>query len=488
MKTLDQYFDRIVILSLPGAEIRAERALRELRDKNLSEKAQIVRGIDGKKCPPPKWWPGGGGSWGCMRAHANIVEEALMDGIERLLVLEDDCVWQNDSARLVEEFMTEVPNDWGQIYFGGQHRSIKKNAPTILSPRVLRVKGAVRTHAYALHARAMGSFYQHILHAPDYISAKQDYGYKMHVDHQLERAHNKNLWKTDAPTFWLAGQGENFSHIRNRHTPGKWWHYDISEAHKRIPLVIADRLPTEEEAKFLHFGGHLHPSIPTIDVGLQAQESIAEFENVAFIIAREAYEHQNALGIHAYTDRPRVMEWFGDWRGPVVRLSENPDLAALCDYVVSKSIPHPWINPPPPDCTGHDSIKAKIAEWKPSTLLDLGERAGWLSESVETYQSVPVTKMEEFVRIEADTVVLIDSLETMCNGAAGQVLMFIAHSEHWKRLIVSSAPGAENAKRHGLRGGLKSMPIDVEATTLLPFPISGRIELSGNRKALIYER
>lgn len=73
--------------------------------------------------------------------------------------------------------------------------------------------------------------------------------------------------------------------------------------------------------------------------------------------------------------------------------------------------------------------------------------------------------MEAMVKISADVVILKDVLFHYCNGAAGQILQFV-NEGNWKRLLVTSHPGARNEIRRGLQGG-RMMPYDVEATGII---------------------
>lgn len=351
---LDTYFDRIIIISLPGAETRAERALRELREKNLSDTAVVVRGIDGKICAPSAWWQAGGGAWGCMRSHHRAVEDALMDGVEALLVIEDDTVWQTHAAAMVEEFMQGVPGDWGQIYFGGQHRTSMRPQRVGNSASVMRAKSIHRTHAYAISKRCMGKMLQHILYCPDYEEAnspqKPDASrYKAHVDHQLERAHRRGDWPVYCPSWWLAGQGENQSHINGRSMPEKWWQLSWGEAHRRMPIVICDRAPSPEEMKQLHFGRHLDAKDPTVDVGVVGCATAADLLRVMGQVAEEALADQRLPALAVHVEKPLLTQWIADgWIGPVLRLSEDPDLATITDFAVSHAIHHDWFNPRAP--------------------------------------------------------------------------------------------------------------------------------------------
>jgi hypothetical protein len=343
---LDQSFSRVVVISLPGAEARAERALRELRDKRLSEKAVVVRAINGKIVPPSDWWAAGGGAWGCMRSHHRVVEDALMDGLESLLVIEDDCIWQTDAATMAAEFLKAVPKDWGQIYFGGQHRSQYPPIPTSAGAAVWKVRSVHRTHAYAIHKRAMAAFLKHILYAPDYIEAKQQHGYSAHVDHQLETAHRRGDWVTYAPSWWLAGQGENKSSINGRQQKEQWWHRVTGESYRRAPLVICDRKPTEEELRHLHFGRHLDKNDPSVDVGIKGCVDAAALMRVMTQVANEAVAAQSLPAMRDFEDRPEMAEWLRTrWLGPVWKLSEGRDLAASRDFPQSKLIYHDWFNP-----------------------------------------------------------------------------------------------------------------------------------------------
>jgi hypothetical protein len=86
---------------------------------------------------------------------------------------------------------------------------------------------------------------------------------------------------------------------------------------------------------------------------------------------------------------------------------------------------------------------------------------------------------------DTDIILLKDVLFHLCNGAAGQILMYVERAA-WKRLLVSTHPGADNLKRRGLKNGLMA-DLDVEATGLLSGSPSYYLPRPGGCYA-VYER
>lgn len=327
MKILDQHFQRIVVISLPQCVDRANRAMSELRDKELSDRAEKVRAVDGRISKPPDWWPSGNGAWGCMQSHHRVVQDALLDGLESILIIEDDTIWQDGAAKMIEEFIQEIPDDWGQIYFGGQHR--RNRQPKRIEGKFVAMKAQRihRTHAYAIHKRAMVKFLQHIAHAPDYIEARTDpkNPKNRHVDHQLEVAHLRGDWKVYCPSFWVAGQGENSSNISGKINPDQWWHPNVGAINRYLPIVISDRKPTKLEMLSLHFGKNISPSDHTIDVGVKDLMLSSQISGVFEIISREAFEHQLLPAVHPWESHISALT--ESWPGGVIRLSDIDNLS-----------------------------------------------------------------------------------------------------------------------------------------------------------------
>lgn len=343
----DDLFSRVLVISMARTPERGARARADLLAKNLSESPVIMPAVDGREMGKSAWWPGGNGSWGCLQSHYLAVLTAFTEGIESLLVIEDDCVWQPQAAAMAAEFMKQVPDDWGQIYFGGQHRGIHTLTPLDGKPAVMRPSSIHRTHCYAIHRRAMAAFLRHISYAPDYIETFKKSGIKPHVDHQLEVAHRRRDWPVYAPTFWLAGQGENQSLIMNRREPERWWHVPWRDNHLSLPLVITDIVPSPQILSHLHFGNHLvEGGDPWVDVGVRDCKDKGDLLRIVGILAGEGYANQRLPSIPDIGGGNPMVEWVSQkWKGPVIRLSDLPDLEAIRDFPMSKVVHHPWFHP-----------------------------------------------------------------------------------------------------------------------------------------------
>jgi GR25 family glycosyltransferase involved in LPS biosynthesis len=84
------------------------------------------------------------GAYGCALSHILALRKAWNSGVEAVLITEDDVVLHKNLKVWAESI--ELPDDWGIVYLGNQH----KIAPTIHSRGLVRIHGSQSTHAYAV--------------------------------------------------------------------------------------------------------------------------------------------------------------------------------------------------------------------------------------------------------------------------------------------------------------------------------------------------
>ena len=167
MLDLRRYFGRVLVLNLDSRPDRLEAFYKRAAIAGITG-IERFRAIEGNKCPHPAFIRHGNGAWGCLMSHARIAENALMDGLRSYLVFEDDAVFSEDMAFRLPGIMDTLETvEWDQLYLGGQVLFKESYPPCPFRKGLIRGWNFNRTHAFAVNARFMVKFYQHILHFPE---------------------------------------------------------------------------------------------------------------------------------------------------------------------------------------------------------------------------------------------------------------------------------------------------------------------------------
>jgi GR25 family glycosyltransferase involved in LPS biosynthesis len=218
LKSLTDWFDQVHVISCVNRPHRLEAFKENILRTKIADysKIRINRAVMGEAVGFPRYWKAGSGAWGCLQSHKRVIEDVmcghynefnyLPSWTKNYVVLEDDVQFTDDALVRLNRFMEKVPNDWGQIYFGGQHFQEFPYEPTE-DPEIFVGRSINRLHAYAVHERIYLKFYSHICNAPDYGRVNH------HIDHQLEAAHRRRDWKVYCPPRWFAGQRAGWSDI-----------------------------------------------------------------------------------------------------------------------------------------------------------------------------------------------------------------------------------------------------------------------------------
>lgn len=223
MKNLTDWFDRVYVINCAHRRDRLEETKKHLEETRMADndKVHYYPAIIGDWTTCPADWGSGRGAWGCLRSHQRILEDVIharddrhIMSLDNVLILEDDVIFKDDSLEKLNEFMEVVPDDWGQIYLGGQHRRHPKETDI---PNVIIGNSINRTHAHAINGPSITSVYRHISYASDYRGSSK------HVDHQLELAHRRKDWPVYCPKEWVAGQRAGASNISGKTNETKFW-------------------------------------------------------------------------------------------------------------------------------------------------------------------------------------------------------------------------------------------------------------------------
>ena len=279
------HFDHIYIISLRHHKDRLARLRSQLKGHARANRITVVEAIYGDSLPAPAYWKQGNGAWGCHQSHVRVLQTIWQAGHKTALIIEDDAILDPEAEKRFAEFIKVAPKAWGQMYLGGQHQ-----ADPVAMGGYFQGKSVNRTHAYAVQRHAIPKIIQHVQHAPDYMTH-----IGCHIDHQLERAHQRGDWKVICPDWWIFGQGENHSAINGAKHPDKWWDWASGEIIGQLPWVVVKQRMAEKHLKpfrpHLHFGWTLAKDGKT-DVGIQsgmARRTSSALSNSAKAIAGEAW-------------------------------------------------------------------------------------------------------------------------------------------------------------------------------------------------------
>jgi len=217
---ISRFFDRVVVINLKRRPDRLFNFWSEIeRHQWPFVRPQVFEAIDGSSgvVPMPAGWTGGGGAWGCMQSHRQILERALMDGVKHLLVLEDDLCLRPSFLDEITDFLTRVPSDWDQLMLGGEHVG---RDPFPIKPGVLRIRRCHRTHAYAIRGKFMRALYKY------WVSSSG------HCDQRMGEIQYRH--RVYAPDPFIVGQGGGKSDVGNSFYARHFW----TPPARQMPVIL----------------------------------------------------------------------------------------------------------------------------------------------------------------------------------------------------------------------------------------------------------
>ncbi len=227
-------FDRCVVINLERRPQRLEGFYGRVPKDWPFASIERVPAFDGEAAKPPVWYAPGNkpryrGAWACFSSHRGVWKQAIADGLESVLIFEDDVVFADDFTGRAQLFLQHVPRDWDQIYLGGQHLHTDRIPPTRLNDHVIIGRNVNRTHAYAVR-RPMMEFLVEKLSRPWPLQKPVNH---YNFDYQLGTTHVHR--KAYCPTQWLCGQAAGTSDVADnvKFRTTLWW--------KEFPIAAPQR-------------------------------------------------------------------------------------------------------------------------------------------------------------------------------------------------------------------------------------------------------
>ena len=205
-------FDRIYCINL---DRRPDRWAQFQTDYPAElPRAERWPAVDGNICKPPSWWPSSPARYGCYASHLGVIEKCLADGVESVLVFEDDATSREGFSELWPAFQAALPENWNWLYLGGSLRSkpARKVNSRVYVPQVV---GA--THAMILRRDAMQMIHRQLIDHRLWMAHRF-----VCVDKFYQRLHLLGWNGLYCPAQWLFRQSADYSDLINKHVEYVW--------------------------------------------------------------------------------------------------------------------------------------------------------------------------------------------------------------------------------------------------------------------------
>ncbi|WP_425400429.1 glycosyltransferase family 25 protein [Aeoliella sp.] len=208
---IEGVFERVVCINLRRRADRWAKFQQQIPADWPFRAIERFEAIDGSRVPPPRWYDVGDaqGAWGCLVSHLRVWESALSENVESVLVFEDDAVLCDSFVADVREFLEAVPENWDQIWLGGDHAP--GTIPTRVNDSVFRPDSPIRTHCYAVRSRFMRELYHDVCDFNTH--GRYPKPALFHVDHQMSRLVREGQYNVYCPARWLVGQLSDISDV-----------------------------------------------------------------------------------------------------------------------------------------------------------------------------------------------------------------------------------------------------------------------------------
>jgi GR25 family glycosyltransferase involved in LPS biosynthesis len=111
------------------------------------EPPERLPGIDGREVKVPSNWRYPPGVYGCLQSHLSVIGQAKKRRKPSVLIFEDDCIFCVDLNDKFRQYISELPSDWGLLFFGGRH----KKEPQRVSDNIGKVVETWQSLCYAVN-------------------------------------------------------------------------------------------------------------------------------------------------------------------------------------------------------------------------------------------------------------------------------------------------------------------------------------------------
>ena len=140
---LNNLSNSIYVINLKERLDRKEHVEYELK-KIDCENYILFEGVNGKSVENPTRMPSG--MFGLIKTYLNMYNDWKKNPQENILIIEDDCVFVDGFNKKLEEYISNVPNDWDMLYFGANHNYHMGEKTITINEKCIKLNNSYSAH------------------------------------------------------------------------------------------------------------------------------------------------------------------------------------------------------------------------------------------------------------------------------------------------------------------------------------------------------
>ena len=161
-------FDKIFLINLEHRQDRLQQTIQQLNKIGLKNVTRFPA-INARRLGITKKTLDNPGLIGCFLSHYFILQQAVMAGWKRLLILEDDVNFVNGFNELLQYSLTQLPTDWQLVYLGYTERNGHLTYKEKLSDNITIPNDPWGTQAYMVQGDGIRILYENLQEIKDHI-------------------------------------------------------------------------------------------------------------------------------------------------------------------------------------------------------------------------------------------------------------------------------------------------------------------------------
>jgi glycosyl transferase family 25 len=148
---LNNYFEKIYCINLEKRKDRWNEVSKEFQKINCNVEKFVA--IDGEKLEASAYIYRG--ELGCYMSHMVILKDMINNNYSKILVFEDDVVFNDDFNAKFDYYYNQLPNDWDIVYMSGNHTtSLEK-----ITDNIYKTNGTLAMHSYFISLEGAKKLY-----------------------------------------------------------------------------------------------------------------------------------------------------------------------------------------------------------------------------------------------------------------------------------------------------------------------------------------